>query len=277
MMERIKTLSRLREREPLIHCITNAVTVNDCANILLAAGARPTMAHHPAEVKEVTGGCDALVCNLGATGDYEAMLVAAEEASRLGHPIIADPVGAGGSSFRREMARELLQRAQISCIRGNASEMRAVFLDASTVTGVDAGRSEQADSAELTELARRFSRTHGCVCVISGRRDIVTDGSRVYLVNNGHEWMTRITGSGCMSTVLLGAFFAAVNDEENCAGLRAQAAAEAMAAMGICGERAAELCEKEHSGTMSFKLHMMDEMSRLSQETLEKFAAYDLV
>ncbi len=270
-MEQRKLLNRLQKKAPLIHCITNAVTVNDCANILLAIGARPTMAHHPAEVKEITRGCDALVCNFGATDDYEAMFLAAEEASKLGHPIIVDPVGAGGSSFRRKKIKELFEKSKISCIRGNASEMRAVFEDTFTVTGVDAGESDQTDIMELTALAREFSRKHDCVCVISGKKDIVTDGSRVIYVENGHASMARITGSGCMSTVILGAFFAALDGVKDASKLRVFAAAEAMAAMGICGEQAAKVCKEEHSGTMSFKMHMIDSMSMIHQDILEKY------
>lgn len=273
-MEQIEILSRLQKKAPLIHCITNAVTVNDCANILLAVGARPTMAHHPAEVKEVTGGCDALVCNFGATDDYEALFLAAEEASELRHPIIVDPVGVGGSSFRREKVKELFTKAEISCIRGNASEMRAVFEDTFTVTGVDAGKADKTDTADLIEPARKFSKKHNCVCVISGKKDIITDGSRVIRVENGHESMARITGSGCMSTVITGAFFAALNGVEDASKLRIFAAAEAMAAMGICGEQAAKLCEEEHSGTMSFKMHMIDSMSMINQDILKKYWKY---
>lgn len=275
MEQKKKKLAEIWERvqlkAPLVHCITNAVTVNDCANILLAAGARPTMAHHPEEVKEVTRGCDALVCNFGATDDYDAMFLAAEEASRCGHPIVVDPVGAGGSAFRREKIKELFSKAKISCIRGNASEMRAVFEDTFTVTGVDAEEADKTDMGELTALAKEFSKTHDCVCVVSGKRDLITDGTQVIQIGNGHEWMARITGSGCMSTAVLGAFFATISGKEE-PNPRILTAAAAVAAMGICGEQAAEICAEEQSGTMSFKMHMIDRMSMMRREILEQYS-----
>ena len=175
---------RMQQKAPLVHCITNIVTVNDCANILLAAGARPTMAHHEAEVQEVTGGCEALVCNLGATENYHAMELAAAESIKEKHPVIIDPVGAGGSSFRREQIEKLLSYGNIAAIRGNASEMRAVFENCRTVTGVDVGVEDLIHSEKLIEAARRFSKEHDCVSIISGEKDIITDGDMVLSAAN---------------------------------------------------------------------------------------------
>ena len=278
--------SQMQAKNPLVHCITNAVTVNDCANILLAAGARPTMAHHVQEVQEVTRGCDALVCNFGATDDYEAIFLAAEEASKIGHPIVVDPVGAGGSSFRRANIKELFCRAKVSCIRGNASEMRAVFEDHKTVTGVDARAEDGNDREGLLALSVEFAKKHQCICVISGEEDLVTDGREVLLVQNGHESMSKITGTGCMSSVLIGAVLAAATTRERQehslgAATKAEstnatresslwAVASAVSAMGICGEIAAEKCRQEQSGTMSFRLHLIDAMSMLGGATLLK-------
>lgn len=267
--------TNMQKKAPLVHCITNAVTVNDCANILLAAGARPTMAHDVAEAKEVTGGCDALVCNFGATDAYEAMFLAAEEASKSGHPIVVDPVGAGGSSFRREKIKELFARAQISCIRGNASEMRAVFENSRTVTGVDAREEDKTDRKGLTALAMEFAKRHHCICVISGEEDVITDGTSVVLVKNGHKNMSRITGTGCMSSVLLGATFAAETSDKSLENLL-WAAITAVCAMGICGEIAARQCEQEESGTMSFRLHMIDEMSMLNGESVQEYGRIEI-
>lgn len=262
----------MQEKNPLVHCITNTVTVNDCANILLAAKARPTMAHHMAEVREVTAGCDALVCNMGATESYDAMAIAAEEAAALGHPVILDPVGAGGSAFRRNKIQELFRQTGIAGIRGNASEMRAVFGNCRTVTGVDAGKEDKKHPEEWIEAAVRFSKTHGCVSIISGEKDIITDGNRVLLIGNGHRLMTGITGTGCMSSVLLGAAFSACSKEDFI-----WAAAAVTCAMGICGELAAEKCEKEQGGTMSFRLHLIDEMSKMTKNVLEKRARMEEV
>ena len=131
--------NKIQEERPIIHCITNAVTVNDCANILLAAGASPTMAHHPLEVEEITAGTKALVCNFGAIADYEAMEKAARVAGELGHAIVIDPVGVSGSSYRREKCQMLIENIHPTCIRGNYSEIRALMEHCSTATGVDSG------------------------------------------------------------------------------------------------------------------------------------------
>ena len=256
-------LERVRREKPLVHCITNAVTVNDCANILLAAGARPTMAHHRLEAAEITAGCDALVCNFGATEDYEAMFLAAGEAARFGHPIIADPVGAGGSTFRREKIRELFLQVPVTLIRGNASEMLAVFRNAKTVVGVDARKADGEDITGLAKQACEFAKGNNCICVISGERDIITDGREVFYVKNGSPRMSGITGSGCMSTALLGAFLAKE--------VSVASAAAVPFVMGIAGEIAAEKCRRERKGTMSFKTYMIDEVSLLTGEEIMKY------
>lgn len=256
-------LETVRRKNPLIHCITNAVTVNDCANILLAAGARPTMAHHPLEAGEVTSGCDALVCNFGATEDYGAMFLAAKEAARLSHPIILDPVGAGGSTFRREKIRELMEQVSVTLIRGNASEMLALFRNEKTVVGVDAREADGEDTGGLAEQAKAFAKEKNCICVISGKRDIITDGKTLIYVNNGSPWMSRITGSGCMSTALLGGFLSVETS--------VFAGAAVPFIMGIAGERAQEKCEKNHLGTMSFKNFMIDALSLLTEEDILKY------
>ena len=196
-----EVLRKVHEMEPRVQCITNFVTVNDCANILLAAGARPTMAHHEAEVQEVTGGCEALVCNLGATENYHAMELAVAESIKEKHPVIIDPVGAGGSSFRREQIEKLLSYGNIAAIRGNASEMRAVFENCRTVTGVDVGMEDLIHPEKLIEAARRFSKQHDCISIISGKKDIITDGNMVLSAANGDKLMSKITGTGCMSSV----------------------------------------------------------------------------
>lgn len=268
-------LKEVRRKRPLIHCITNVVTVNDCANLLLAAGASPTMAHHPAEVEEVTAGCDALVCNLGATESYEAMEKAVIASSRCAHPVVIDPVGAGGSGFRRDFFRHLLQVGQAACIRGNASEILALAENKSTVTGVDGGKCPKHLAAlAAKELAERT----GSIVIASGEQDVVTDGKTTYLVDNGDVWMTKITGSGCMSSALLGAYLAAVNDimeqgSENVllSGVDKDvlaSCAEAMAVMGVCGELAAEECKRSGKGTMSFRMGLIDRLFTIEEESI---------
>ena len=249
-------LKKVQEIRPLVHCITNTTTIWDCANLLLAAGASPTMAHHPQEVAEITAGCRALVCNLGAMDDFEAMLAAAPVAAKLGHPIVVDPVGCGGSSFRRQRFRRLAEAAPITCVRGNASEIRALAMDTATVTGVDAGEEESAQGLEEVKLrAMQLAAEYGCLVIASGATDILTDGRQIVEVTAGDPMMARITGSGCMSTALLGAFLAADNSLES--------ALAACTIMGCCGETAAERARREGRGSMTFHTYLIDEMSLL--------------
>lgn len=253
----LEYFKKVQESRPLIHCITNHVTVNDCANILLAAGASPTMAHHPKEVAEVTQGCHSLVCNLGATDDYEAMLIAAKAAEKVGHPIVIDPVGVGGSSFRREQFWKLTEVSHPACIRGNISEILALAGNQGTVTGVDAA-TDELTLVEKDILVKEFSRRIGAIVVISGAVDIISDGTKCIHITNGTPVMTRITGCGCMSSVLIGAYLTIENSIE--------AVASACAAMGICGELAEARMKEQQGGTMTFRLQLIDQMSKLAEE-----------
>ena len=251
---------RVRQERPLVHCITNVVTVTDCANILLAAGASPTMAHHPEEVAEVTGGCRSLVCNLGATESLEAMVNAAGAAVRLSHPIVLDPVGVSGSGFRRAKCFELLEEFPVTCIRGNLSEIRALMENTGTAAGVDADVRDGVTEENLMRISREimgFAGERHCMVIASGKIDIVTDGRTVYSVRNGDPMMAQITGSGCMSSALLGAYLGVE--------VSAEAAASACAVMGICGEIAGVRTRELGGGTMTFHQLLIDACSVLTE------------
>lgn len=286
-------ICKIEEKHPLVHCITNGVTVNDCANAVLAFGASPTMAHHIMEVEEVTAGCDALVLNLGATDDYEAMEKACRTAKKLEHPIVLDPVGAGGSSYRRNFAQKLLKEGFITCIRGNRAEISALASGKATQTGVDAGKAFAQESlADWQKMAEKMADRFDTIVIISGVTDIVSDGKNTYAVDNGSAWMTRITGSGCMSSAVLGAFLGAegmgiteqsaeadimLNQgimQQDVQGQRIQgrllAALTAVCAMGICGELAEESTIRSTGGTMTFHRNMLDVMSKLNQNVISK-------
>lgn len=266
---------QIRKNRPIVHCITNAVTVNDCANILLAVGASPTMAHHPLEVEEITAGAAALVCNFGATCDYEAMLTAGEKARVLDHPIVVDPVGVSGSGYRRGLCLEFLEKIHPTCIRGNYSEIRALMENHSTVTGVDAAVTElgvsgtgqdtvaeEAKRQQFFEQMKEFARQHKVILIASGAVDLITDGNTHYQVYNGHSDMARITGSGCMSSVMLGAFF---SQEKS-----VQGAVASCGWMGIAGELAAERTREVCGGTMTFREKFIDAVSLMEHEKLER-------
>ena len=258
-----------RLRRPLIHCITNYVTANDCANILLACGGSAIMADDPDEVAEVTAMCGGLVLNMGTPNPrkLEAMLRAGEAANRLGHPVILDPVGVGSSAMRREAGRRLLERVRFAAIRANATEIATLVCGTAAHRGVDADIEGAAmDAAD--ENAKRLSLKTGAVVVVTGDTDIVTDGRTLIRVHNGHPMMKTVTGSGCQLSSLLGAYVTA-NPEKTL-----QAALAAVCAMGLCGEIAhARLGPLD--GNASYRNHIIDAIYNLTPQELEKGAKYE--
>ena len=276
-------VSRLKmeilRRHPVVQCITNIVTVNDCANALLAVGASPTMAHHPEEMEEFAAVCDALVCNMGATESLEAMMAAGKaDTAGPSRPVVIDPVGCATSAFRRRKCLELIDAVHPACIRGNGAEIRALATDHRTARGVDdlflqektegpADKNGQSGaeisedqpssdfslSEETVRCARQLSRMTGAIVIASGETDYVVCGDRVYSVRGGSAWMTRVTGTGCMLSVLLGAFLAVENS--------ALSAAACCGMMNACAQRAQEHTAAEHGGTGTFRVHLIDELS----------------
>jgi len=264
-----KYLEAVRYASPLIHNITNYVTVNDCANILLACGASPIMSDDLGEVEEITSICGGLNINIGtlSKNTIPSMFLAGKKANELGHPVILDPVGAGASSLRTETAGRLLGEVKFAVIRGNISEIRALALGTGSTRGVDAAAAD-AISVETMEsavsLARALAVKTGAVIVISGGTDIVTDGERSFLIKNGHPVMARITGSGCMLTALTAAFIAA--SPRNIL----EAAAAGACAMGLCGERAFLTMERNGAGNSSFRNYLIDEAYKLDSAALDR-------
>ena len=264
-MNALGIIKAIRDKIPLIDCITNNVTINDCANILLACGASPTMAKDIREVGEIAAKSGAVVLNLGAIEYFDSMIAAAKSANAAKVPVVFDPVAAGASQLRIESCKKLLESAEISVIRGNISEIKALCGHKCTAAGVDAAQSDldgnDIDSA--CEMAKSLSAKTGAVVVISGKTDIIADSSRTALVKNGCPEMARITGSGCMLTALTGAFCAA--RPENIF----EAAVYATAAMGLCGETARENMLARGEGTASFRTYLIDAVSLLTDEKLE--------
>lgn len=258
-----------RRRKPLIHCINNHVTANDCANMLLACGGSPIMAEDPDEVKEITAMCDGLVLNMGTPNPrkIEAMLRAGMEANRLGHPVILDPVGVGSSDMRRNAAHRLLESVRFAAIRANATEVATLVQGVEAHRGVDADR-EETETRVVAQNARLLSKKTGAVVVVTGDTDIVTDGKTTYRVHNGHPMMRTVTGSGCQLSVLLGAY---VTSNQ---GNALQAALAGVCAMGLCGEIAhGRLGALD--GNASYRNYMIDAVYQLTPEALEKGARYE--
>lgn len=269
----IAPLACVREKAPLVQCITNFVTVNDCANIILASGGSPSMAHDIREADEAVEGVQALVCNLGAIEQLDSMIAAGKKANQLGKPVILDPVAAGGTQLRRDASRRLLREVKFTAIRGNASEIRFLAGQGTAGSGVDVCALDAVTEENLAagvETAQPLAQASGAVAVISGALDIVSDGRRSVILRNGCPTMARITGSGCMLTSLIGAFCGAW------AGEPFDAVVSAVAAMGVCGELAEERRLRNGTGNASFRTDLIDAMFNLTQAQLKERIRYEI-
>jgi hydroxyethylthiazole kinase len=225
--------ARVRERAPLVHQITNYVVMNFTANVTLALGAQPVMSHAPQEQEEMQGFASALVLNIGTLEDawIESMLRAGKEATKRGTPIVLDPVGAGATRLRTDTARRILEETNVAVLRGNAGEILAVAGDAGQVRGVDS----LAKTEDVIDVARAIAKDRKVIVAMTGVVDVVTDGSQVFAIENGHAIMGRVTGTGCASTTAVASFVAVATPEERCL-----AAASALAVFGRAGEIAAD-------------------------------------
>jgi hydroxyethylthiazole kinase len=246
----------IRQRAPLVHNITNFVVMNTTANALLALGASPVMAHAAEEVEEMAGLAGALVINIGTLSAawVDAMLLAGKQANRKGIPVVIDPVGAGATAFRNQTMQRLLAQVKPAVIRGNASEIRALEYAGQATKGVDSTHT----SEQALDAAQALARAVGCVVCTSGAVDTIVSAEGVLRVANGHPMMTKVTGLGCTATALVGAF-SAVNPSVR------EAAAYAMAVMGIAGEMAAA----KSTGPGSLQLHFLDALYELSAADIE--------
>jgi hydroxyethylthiazole kinase len=252
-------LESVRQKRPLVHHITNYVTVNDCANITLCIGASPVMSHAWEEVEEMVSHAGALVLNIGTLDPYQekSMLLAGHAANSLDIPVVVDPVGAGATRYRTDFMSRLIGELRISVIKGNAGEIGILAGANAQVRGVDAGDIH----GDLITIAQDFSLETGITVAISGAADIVSDGSKVIIVENGHSMMGRISGTGCMATSVIGSFVAVHRD-------MAEASATSLAAFGIAGERAAAGCPAPGS----FKTAIFDHLASLTHEELARDA-----
>lgn len=262
-----KILENVNTKTPLVHSITNYVTVNDCANIVLACGGSPIMADDIEEVSEITTICNSLVINIGTLNNrtVDSMIKAGKTAVRLSHPIVLDPVGAGASTLRTQTVFDLLSEVKFSVIRGNISEIKTVYAGSGTTKGVDADVSDAVTEENLDEaifFAKNLSKKTSSVIAITGAIDIVCDENKAYIIRNGHKYMSKITGTGCMLTCVIGAYIGANPDNI------LDATAAAVCAMGLSGELAYEKTIKTDGGTSSFRTYLIDYMSKMDAATL---------
>lgn len=267
-------LFNLQKKNPLVHSISNYVSANDCANILLACGARPVMADSVEESAEITAKSDGLVINMGTLNPIvlPAMLASGIKANRMGIPVILDPVGVGASTFRMNSAAQLLRDVRFSMIRGNSSELMALIHKTTDSKGVDADKRDgvsEDNMRSLISVIQALSRETGSIIAMSGKIDLVSDHQRCFVVRNGNDMMTRVTGMGCQLSAMMGAY-AASNSRS-----LLEAATAATVAMSVCGELAFErLSEKD--GNMSFRNHVIDAVYRLTPDDLERRAVYEI-
>ena len=247
----------VKEAQPLIHCITNPISINQCANGILAIGARPMMAEHPKEVSEITRTAQALMLNLGNITDarMESMLISAKTANGMGIPILLDAVGIACSTLRREYIRKLLNTATPAVIKGNYSEIQALYRDSYRASGVDAASC--LDIQTLDHATVSLARSLGTVILASGKVDIITDGNRLCHIHNGTPLLSQVTGTGC----LLGALCAAYLTTK----LGINAVITGCTVLGICGELA-----RSDVGTGTFLYSLMDQLYTLTDIELEQ-------
>ena len=268
-------VNQVKNTNPLVHCITNYVTVNDCANILLACGGSPIMADDTEEVEQITSIRGGLAINIGTLNKQTipAMFLAGNKSKELGHPIILDPVGAGASTLRTNTAMQLMKDIPFSVIRGNISEIKTLALGNGTTKGVDADVLDAVNEQNLkisVAFAKNFSKESGAIIVITGAIDIVANSEKAYVIKNGHPVMAKITGSGCMLTALIGAYV--VSNQKN----TLEATAAAVVAMGLCGEKAYAKLQANNTGNSTFRNNLIDEIFKLDGEELDKGARYEI-
>lgn len=254
MIESVR--GRVKALRPLIHCITNPISINQCANVILSAGARPMMAEHPDEAAFITKTAGAVMLNLGNFTDIrgKSMLISAETAAQCGIPVMLDVCGAACLASRRGYALRLISAFPPAVVKGNYSEITALHESTYRASGVDADSG--ISQAETEQIAAALARRLGTVILASGQTDIVTDGRRLLRIRNGSPQLASITGTGCMQGALCAAYLSG--------GAPMEAAAAACAVFGICGQ----LAETE-KGSGTFAVQLMDALSTVTEAALQ--------
>ncbi len=256
-MNIIENLQKIREQRPLVHHITNWVTIYDCANIVRVIGGLPVMAHAAEEVEQMTSISSALVLNIGTlTVDLiKSMIAAGRKANQKNIPVILDIVGAGATDLRTNKSKEILDKVSVSILKGNSSEI-------GTIAGVEAetkGVEAISVKGNPVEIAKNLASEKNLTVVITGKEDIVSNGKDVYICKNGHPMMGCFVGSGCMAASAIGTFAAVEKDY-------ALASANALSLLGIAGELAARTAR----GPDSYKIILMDEIFNIDEAKIKK-------
>ena len=259
-----ETLEKVREVNPLVHNITNVVVTNFTANGLLALGASPVMAYAAEEAADMAKIASSLVLNIGTLNPQtvDSMIIAGKAANESNVPVIFDPVGAGATQYRTETAQKIMSDVEVSVIRGNAAEIANVIGEKWEIKGVDAGT---AAKGNIVDLAITAAQKLNCVVVITGKEDVVSDGTTTYSVSNGHPLMTKVTGMGCLLTSVIGAFAGVETD-------LIQASVGALTYYGIAAEKAAE--KTAALGPGSFQIEFLNQLANVSSDDLDLYSSF---
>jgi hydroxyethylthiazole kinase len=250
----------IKEKNPLVHHITNYVTVNDCANIVLAIGGSPVMADDIKEVEEMVSAASSLVLNIGTLNHrtIESMIAAGRMANRLDIPVILDPVGVGATTLRTDTAKKIIHEVKLAVVRGNMSEMKFLAGMDVAIKGVDSVANEE----DGEKIAKKLVEKLGGIIAITGKTDIITDGKKTCLIDNGHIMLSNVTGTGCMTSSLIGTYCGAIKDIF-------LATIAGVMTMGLCGELAYQSLEKGE-GIGTFKVKLFDKVYNLSSDIIMK-------
>lgn len=275
MEQVLKTmLENVRTKSPLVHNITNYVTVNDVANVLLAAGGSPIMSDDADDVEDITSICGGLNINIGTLNKntIPSMFLAGKKANALGHIVLLDPVGAGASRLRTDTANRLMREVRFDAVRGNISEIKTLCTGSGTTKGVDADAVDAVTEANLDDgvaLVKAFAKQTGCIIAVTGAIDLVSDGERCWCIRNGRAEMSRITGTGCQLSALMTAFLVANPDR------KLDAAAAAVCMMGLAGEIGWANMQPG-DGNSTYRNRIIDAIFNMTGDALEEGAKYEL-
>lgn len=267
-------MDNVRKNVPLVHNITNYVTVNDVANILLACGGSPIMSDEPEDVEDITSVCGGLNINIGTLhqSSIEGMLLAGKKANELGHPVLLDPVGAGASRLRTDTALRIMKGIKLTVIRGNISEIKTLAYGSGTTKGVDADVADAVTEETLNDaiaFVKNFARKTSCIIAVTGAIDLVSDGEICYVIRNGRPEMGKITGTGCQLSGMMTAYVTA-NQEKPL-----EAAASAVCIMGLAGEIGWSRMQ-EGDGNATYRNRIIDAVYQMTGEDLERGAKYEV-
>ena len=267
-------IDQVRKTLPLVHNITNYVTVNDVANVLLACGGSPIMSDEPDDVADITSICGGLNINIGTLNknSIEGMFIAGKKANELHHIVLLDPVGAGASALRTNTAVKIMDEIKCDVIRGNISEIKTLALGSGTTKGVDADVADAVTEENLSQMVtftKDFAKKANAIIAITGAIDLVADANSCYVIRNGRPEMGKITGTGCQLSGMMTAFLVANPDN------KLAAAAAAVCTMGLAGEIGWSRMQ-EGDGNSTYRNRIIDAIYNMDGATLDKGANYEL-